>query len=133
MLTDLEIAQAATLRPITDVAEGMGLQSDELEMYGHYKAKVHLEVRDGKVCDIGGGRIAARLAEGLSHLEDSCREVIELGFGLSRMEPTGIIGIDESIAGTCHFGIGNDLGYGGTNDAPIHLDVVVQSPTIHLA
>jgi formyltetrahydrofolate synthetase len=46
MLTDLEIAQAATLRPITDVAEGMGLQSDELEMYGHYKAKVHLEVRD---------------------------------------------------------------------------------------
>ncbi len=46
MLSDLEIAQAATMRPIAEVAAELGLLPDELEMYGHYKAKVHLEVRD---------------------------------------------------------------------------------------
>jgi formate--tetrahydrofolate ligase len=46
MLSDLDIAQAATLRPVAEVAAELGLLPDELEMYGHYKAKVHLDVRD---------------------------------------------------------------------------------------
>lgn len=44
--SDIEIAQAAELRPILDVAREVGLHEDELELYGKYKAKVHLEVRD---------------------------------------------------------------------------------------
>ena len=46
MKSDLEIAQAATLRPILDIAESVGLQKEDLEPYGWYKAKVHLDVRD---------------------------------------------------------------------------------------
>src|SRR5260370_12677183 len=38
--SDIEIAQAAQLRPIRDVALEAGLQEDELELYGRYKAKV---------------------------------------------------------------------------------------------
>jgi formate--tetrahydrofolate ligase len=44
MLSDLEIAQAATLRPIADVAREIGLLDDEVELYGKYKAKVSLDV-----------------------------------------------------------------------------------------
>ncbi|MCC7164817.1 MAG: formate--tetrahydrofolate ligase [Anaerolineae bacterium] len=44
--SNIEIAQAAELRPILDVAHEVGLKDDELELYGKYKAKVHLEVRD---------------------------------------------------------------------------------------
>ena len=44
--SDIEIAQAAELRPILDVAHEVGLRDDDLELYGKYKAKVHLEVRD---------------------------------------------------------------------------------------
>ena len=40
--TDIAIAQAATLRPIRDVAEELGLAEDELELYGKYKAKISL-------------------------------------------------------------------------------------------
>jgi formate--tetrahydrofolate ligase len=40
--SDLEIAQAATLRPIADVARDLGLQDDEVELYGRYKAKIDL-------------------------------------------------------------------------------------------
>jgi methylenetetrahydrofolate dehydrogenase (NADP+) / methenyltetrahydrofolate cyclohydrolase / formyltetrahydrofolate synthetase len=44
--SDIDIAQAAKLRPILDIAQEMGLREKELELYGRYKAKVHLEVRD---------------------------------------------------------------------------------------
>jgi len=40
--SDIAIAQAATLRPIRDVAEELGLAEDELELYGKYKAKISL-------------------------------------------------------------------------------------------
>ena len=46
MLSSLEIAQAATLRPITDIAAESGIELDELEQYGRYKAKVDLSILD---------------------------------------------------------------------------------------
>ncbi|MGC9397637.1 MAG: formate--tetrahydrofolate ligase [Anaerolineae bacterium] len=42
--SDLEIAQAAELRPIKEIAASVGLTEDDLEFYGKYKAKVHLDV-----------------------------------------------------------------------------------------
>ncbi|MFH1907244.1 MAG: formate--tetrahydrofolate ligase, partial [Chloroflexota bacterium] len=42
--SDIEIAQEGTLKPILQVAEELGLEADELELYGPYKAKVKLEV-----------------------------------------------------------------------------------------
>ena len=44
--SDIAIAQAARLRPILDIAEDAGLRAADLELFGRYKAKVHLEVRD---------------------------------------------------------------------------------------
>lgn len=44
MPSSLEIAQQATLRPITEIAEEIGLTEDEVELYGRYKAKVDLSV-----------------------------------------------------------------------------------------
>jgi formate--tetrahydrofolate ligase len=42
--SDLEIAQAARLKPIVEIAEELGLCAEDLEPYGRYKAKVHLDV-----------------------------------------------------------------------------------------
>jgi methylenetetrahydrofolate dehydrogenase (NADP+)/methenyltetrahydrofolate cyclohydrolase/formyltetrahydrofolate synthetase len=44
--SDIEIAQAAALRPIVDVAAGLGLTEDDLDLYGRFKAKIHLAVLD---------------------------------------------------------------------------------------
>ena len=46
MLSDLEIAQAAKLLPIVELAKRIGLSEADLEPYGWYKAKVHLDVMD---------------------------------------------------------------------------------------
>jgi methylenetetrahydrofolate dehydrogenase (NADP+)/methenyltetrahydrofolate cyclohydrolase/formyltetrahydrofolate synthetase len=42
--SDLEIAQAATVKPILEIAAILGLTEDDLDLYGKYKAKVHLDV-----------------------------------------------------------------------------------------
>jgi formate--tetrahydrofolate ligase len=59
MLSDLEIAQRAHLRPITDIAAGLGIDGDELELYGKHKAKISLSIikrlqgrRNGKYIDV---------------------------------------------------------------------------------
>jgi formate--tetrahydrofolate ligase len=46
MPSSLEIAQNATLRPILDLADELGLEAEEIEPYGRYKAKVDLSVID---------------------------------------------------------------------------------------
>ena len=40
MLTDIEIAQGAKMKKITDIAAGIGLDTDDIEQYGQYKAKL---------------------------------------------------------------------------------------------
>jgi len=57
--SDIEIAQAGTLKPIVQVAEELDILPDELELYGPYKAKVKLEILerlkdrpDGKYVDV---------------------------------------------------------------------------------
>jgi formyltetrahydrofolate synthetase len=42
--SDLDIAQAAELKPILEIAAALGLSPDDLDLYGKYKAKVHLDV-----------------------------------------------------------------------------------------
>ena len=44
--SDIEIAQAAKMKPIVEVAKKLGIKEDELEMYGKYKAKIELSILD---------------------------------------------------------------------------------------
>ena len=44
MKTDIQIAQEAELRPITEIAEKIGLSADEIIPYGRYKAKIPLDI-----------------------------------------------------------------------------------------
>lgn len=46
MLSDIEIAQQATLKPIFEVAQSLGLDSNQIEPYGRYKAKIPLNEID---------------------------------------------------------------------------------------
>ncbi len=85
MPSSLEIAQEAELRPITEIAEGAGLEPDEYDLYGNYKAKVSLDVierlaskPDGKLICVtaitptkaGEGKTttSVSLTQGLGHI-----------------------------------------------------------------
>jgi len=45
-VSDIEIAQAATMKPINEIGAVLGIDSSNLEPYGHYKAKVNLKYLD---------------------------------------------------------------------------------------
>jgi formate--tetrahydrofolate ligase len=58
MPSSLEIAQAATLRPIADVAADLGLEESEFEPYGHDKAKIGLDALERRIDEPLGNLIA---------------------------------------------------------------------------
>ncbi|MGT2915368.1 formate--tetrahydrofolate ligase [Streptococcus dysgalactiae] len=43
MKSDIEIAQSVTLQPITDIVNKIGIEADDIELYGKYKAKLSFE------------------------------------------------------------------------------------------
>jgi methylenetetrahydrofolate dehydrogenase (NADP+) / methenyltetrahydrofolate cyclohydrolase / formyltetrahydrofolate synthetase len=53
--SDIDIAQAATLKPVTVIADEMGVMQEELELYGPYKAKIKLEILE-RLKDIPNGK-----------------------------------------------------------------------------
>ena len=53
--SDIEIAQEAEIKPITEVAEELGILPEELEPYGSYKAKVKLNILD-RLQDVPNGK-----------------------------------------------------------------------------
>jgi methylenetetrahydrofolate dehydrogenase (NADP+)/methenyltetrahydrofolate cyclohydrolase/formyltetrahydrofolate synthetase len=53
--SDIDIAQAADLRPIMEIAAKLGLTEDDLDLYGKYKAKVHLDILE-KLADRPQGK-----------------------------------------------------------------------------
>ena len=61
MKSGLEIAQAATLRPITEIAATAGIEEDELEPYGRYRGKVALSVLD-RLRDAPDGKLVITTA-----------------------------------------------------------------------
>lgn len=92
--------------------------------FGLVSEPVTITVRGGYIADIDGGGMAAEFKRKLFDLPLECRKMVELGQGLSKMEPTGLIGVDESIIDSCHFGFGDGCECG------THLDVVIKSPVI---
>lgn len=88
MKSDIEIAQATTIQPITSIAEKIGLDFDDIELYGKYKAKIPLETlekfeknQEGKLVLVtsinptpageGKSTVTVGLADAFSHLGES--------------------------------------------------------------
>ncbi|MGH7321657.1 MAG: formate--tetrahydrofolate ligase [Candidatus Rokuibacteriota bacterium] len=90
MLSDLDIAQQARLRPITEIASALGIAEDETELYGRWKAKVALSVLkrlagrpNGKYIDVtaitptplGEGKTTTTLGLAMALSRIGCRTI----------------------------------------------------------
>ena len=122
------ISTTANGKIVVDMTVGQLYHYGKLiDYFGLVSKPITLTIQDGVIIDIYGDQMAADFKEKLFSLPIECRQIVELGQGLSKMEPTGLIGVDESIIDSCHFGFG-DGGNCGT-----HLDVVIKNPTIRQA
>jgi formate--tetrahydrofolate ligase len=112
MLSDLEIAQHARLRPIAEIAAGLGLDADELELYGKHKAKVLLSVMK-RLADRPNGKYIDVTAITPTPLgEGKTTTTIGLSMALNRIGCRAIAAIRQPSLGPV-FGIKGGAAGGG--------------------
>ena len=112
MKSDIEIAQEAKMRPITDVAATLGLTDDDIELYGKYKAKVALSVWE-RLKDRPAGKLVLVTAITPTPAgEGKTTNTVGLGQALNRIGKKAVIGLREPSLGPS-FGIKGGAAGGG--------------------
>ena len=114
MQTDLEIARRATLRNVVDLArEQLGIPEDQLEPYGHYKAKLSPNPLDSGSRDRKKGKLILVTAISPTPAgEGKTTTVVGLGDALNRLGKKALICLREPSLGPC-FGMKGGAAGGG--------------------
>ena len=112
MLTDIEIAQGAKLIPITKIAEKMGLDSDLIEPYGKYKAKLPKELFE-KIKDNEDGKLVLVTAINPTPAgEGKTTTSIGLGQAMHKIGKNAVLALREPSLGPV-FGVKGGAAGGG--------------------
>ena len=112
MKTDIEIAQEAVMEPITKVAANIGIEADDLELYGKYKAKLSEEFLT-KIEDRPNGKLILVTAINPTPAgEGKTTTTVGLGEAFGRMGKKAVIALREPSLGPC-FGIKGGAAGGG--------------------
>ena len=112
MKTDIQIAQEAQMAHIKDVAATVGIEEEELEFYGKYKAKLSDDVWE-KVKDKPNGKLVLVTAINPTPAgEGKTTTTVGLGQALAKLDKKAIIALREPSLGPC-FGIKGGAAGGG--------------------
>ena len=112
MLSDIEIAQKATMKPISQIAAGLGIPDDALDPYGRYKAKVSLEYVDSLNDRPDGKLILVTAISPTPAGEGKTTTTVGLGDALNRIGKKTIICLREPSLGPV-FGMKGGAAGGG--------------------
>ncbi len=112
MKTDIQIAQEAVMKPITEVAEQLGIQADELELYGKYKAKISDEYMKRIANNPDGKLILVTAINPTPAGEGKTTVTVGLGEAFGKLNKKAIIALREPSLGPC-FGIKGGAAGGG--------------------
>jgi formate--tetrahydrofolate ligase len=119
MKTDVQIAQEARLLPIAEVAAGLGIHEDELELYGRHKAKLSLNVLKRLAHKPDAKLILVTAIHPTAAGEGKTTANIGLSMGLNKIGKKAITTLREPSLGPC-FGIkGGAAGGGYAQVAPM--------------
>ncbi|HMM22892.1 MAG TPA: formate--tetrahydrofolate ligase [Selenomonadales bacterium] len=112
MKTDIEIAQEAKMKPVMDIARGLGLTEDDIELYGKYKAKVSLEVFDRLKGKPNGKLVLVTAINPTPAGEGKSTVTVGLGQALNRIGKKTCIALREPSLGPV-FGVKGGAAGGG--------------------
>ena len=104
MKTDIQIAQEATMLPIKDVAASIGIEEDDLELYGKYKAKISDELINRTKKNPDGKLILVTAINPTPAGEGKTTTSVGLGEAFGRLGKKALIALREPSLGPC-FGI----------------------------
>ena len=112
MLTDVEIAQSAVMEPIQEIAKKVGLNEDDLELYGKYKAKISLEAINQLQSKDNGKLILVTAINPTPAGEGKTTTMIGLSQSLNKLGKKSVVAMREPSLGPC-FGIKGGAAGGG--------------------
>ena len=112
MLTDIEIAKQADIKPISDIAEKLGISADELEFYGKYKAKLRLSLLKKYENKEDGKLILVTAINPTPAGEGKTTVTVGLGEAMNRIGKKAVIALREPSMGPV-FGIKGGAAGGG--------------------
>ena len=112
MLTDVEIAQSAKMKPIKEIAEKVGLDEDDLELYGKYKAKISLEAISQLKEKENGKLILVTAINPTPAGEGKTTTMIGLSQALNKLGKKSVVAMREPSLGPC-FGVKGGAAGGG--------------------
>lgn len=112
MKTDIQIAQEATMLPIKDVAASIGIEEDDLELYGKYKAKISDELINHTKKNPDGKLILVTAINPTPAGEGKTTTSVGLGEAFGRLGKKALIALREPSLGPC-FGIKGGAAGGG--------------------
>jgi len=112
MLTDIEIAQQSRMRDITEIANKLGIREDELELYGHYKAKVSWSLWERVRENPDGKLILVTAITPTPAGEGKTTTTVGLSQGLSKIGKKSAIALREPSLGPS-FGVKGGAAGGG--------------------
>lgn len=112
MLTDIEIAQQCKMKPITEIAAQLGIAPEELEPYGHYKAKLSDDLAKRLENKPDGKLILVTAINPTPAGEGKTTTTVGLGQAMSKIGKNAIIALREPSLGPV-FGIKGGAAGGG--------------------
>ena len=112
MLSDVEIAQSAKMEPISEIAKKVGLQDDDLELYGKYKAKISLSAINRLENNSDGKLILVTAINPTPAGEGKTTTMIGLSQALNKLGKKSVVAMREQSLGPC-FGIKGGAAGGG--------------------
>ncbi|PJI08798.1 MULTISPECIES: formate--tetrahydrofolate ligase [Clostridium] len=112
MKTDIEIAQEAEMKPISKIAEKIGLGEDDIDLYGKYKCKISLDVLKKNASKKDGKLILVTAINPTPAGEGKSTVTVGLGEALCQMKKNAVIALREPSLGPV-FGIKGGAAGGG--------------------
>ena len=112
MLTDVEIAQSTKMKPIKEIASQLGLTEDDLELYGHYKAKVSLDTINRVKNNPNGKLVLVTAINPTPAGEGKTTTMIGLSQALNKLGKKSVVAMREPSLGPC-FGVKGGAAGGG--------------------
>lgn len=112
MLTDVEIAQSAKMKPISEIAKKVGLEDEDLELYGKYKAKIALDAINRLESNPDGKLVLVTAINPTPAGEGKTTTMIGLSQALNKMGKKSVVAMREPSLGPC-FGIKGGAAGGG--------------------
>ena len=120
------------IAPVEGSANGIFVVDASFAGIGKLHEPIKVIVKKGYAVEFEG-KNSRKLEKILDSVGKDARNIAEFGIGTNdKAKISGNILEDEKVLGTCHIALGNNTGFGGKVNVPLHIDGIIKKPTIFI-